>query len=134
VPAPPTTHAAPCVTAEVPSSPFREDKTAINRRQEYVRGSLSADRIVELESIPGWTWDVRADWWVSGVAEVRAFAADNGHTLIPDRYVAPSGHQTGRWVGKCRRAFTAGELSAKRISELESLPRWAWRTRAPRRG
>lgn len=107
---------------------------AINRRQEYVRGSLSADRIVELESIPGWTWDVRADWWVSGVAEVRAFAADNGHTLIPDRYVAPSGHQTGRWVGKCRRAFTAGELSAERISELESLPRWAWRTRAPRRG
>ena len=97
-----------------------------HHRGRYAGGKLSADRIAELESLPGWVWTARDDsWWVDGLSAVRAYVAENGHARVPDRYVSPDGHRTGSWVRRRRR--DAGRLTPDRIKELEALPGWVWR-------
>ena len=99
-----------------------------NRRADYAAAKLSAERIAELEALPGWVWtdDSRL---VIGVAAVRAYAAENGHARVPASYVSPHGHKTGSWVRVRRQDYVAGKLSADRIAELESIPGWVWGAR-----
>lgn len=101
------------------------------RRSEKKSGALSPERIVELEQIPGWVWDASnssADgpWWVNGIAELTQFAAVNGHTTIPDRYVSESGFRLGRWVRRRRGDKRKGTLAPDQIRELERAPGWVW--------
>ena len=99
------------------------------RRQEYAAGRLAADRIAELEAIPGWTWNQRDTAWALGVSAVRGFAAENGHARVPASYVSPDGHHTGQWVAQRRNGYATGKLSADRIAELELIPGWSWKVR-----
>jgi hypothetical protein len=100
------------------------------RRGDYAAGKLTAEQITELESILGWVWTGLNDsWWVDGLAAVRGYVASNGHAHVPDRYVSPDGHPTGRWVRRRRGDYAAGKLTPDRIAELESIPGWVWRAR-----
>ncbi len=99
----------------------------VNRRRlDYAEGKLSAERIAELESIPGWVWSARDEQWLTGLAAVRGYTAANGHANVPKHYVSPEGHRTGQWVNSRRGGYFAGKLSAERIAELESIPGWVW--------
>jgi hypothetical protein len=99
---------------------------AARRRQDYASGHLSADRVAELESIPGWVWNKLDGLWAAGVAAVHDYTAAHGHARVPRDYMSPSGHRTGVWVSSRRREFSVGTLSGARITELESIPGWVW--------
>jgi superfamily II DNA or RNA helicase len=98
-----------------------------NRRAYYSQGKLTADRVAELEKIPGWAWRSFEAKWESGLSAVHTYVANNGHAGIPTAYASPDGHRTGRWVAKRRVEYAAGKLSADRIAELEKIPGWMWR-------
>ena len=96
------------------------------RRNDYAAEKLSAARIAELEAIPGWAWNPLDEKWATGLAAVRAYATENGHARVPQRYVSPDGHRTGNWVGTRRGDYVAGRLTPDQIAELEAIPGWVW--------
>jgi len=97
-----------------------------NLRAAYAEEKISVDRIAELESLPGWVWSVLDEQWLTGLAALRGYVAENGHAHVPLRYISPDGHRTGNWVARRRREYATGKLSAERITELETLPGWVW--------
>jgi hypothetical protein len=104
----------------------RTGRWVSNRRVDYAAGILSEDRVAELEAIPGWVWKAFDAKWDSGVIAVRAYAAENGHANVPDKYVSPNGHRTGGWVSRRRKDYADGILSEDRVAELEEIPGWLW--------
>ena len=113
----------------VSPSGHRTGKWVSRCRQDFAAGRLTAERIAELDSLPGWTWHFRDPQWENGIAAVRAYVAEHRTALVPRRYVSPNGHRTGVWVTSRRHEFAAGKLSAERIKELEAIPGWMWRGR-----
>ena len=113
-------------TNYVSTAGHRTGLWVVNRRRDCATGKLSQKQIAELELIDGWVWNTLDEQWATGIAEVRAFAAGNGHARVPINYVAPSGHRTGVWVSSRRDDFAKGELSEKKIAELESTDGWVW--------
>ncbi|MDX5929436.1 helicase associated domain-containing protein [Acidiphilium acidophilum] len=98
-----------------------------SRRYEYRQGVLSAERIAALEAIPGWTWDaVGSEQWEKGIEALRAFVEREGHTSIRHKHVEPDGFKLGHWACARRTEYRQGNLSDKRIEELESIPGWTW--------
>jgi hypothetical protein len=96
------------------------------QRTTYKTGQLAADRIAQLEALPGWGWDVKADQWEEGFRNLRRFVDREGHARVPlsrveDRY------RLGDWVGTQRTTYKAGEITADRVARLEALPGWVWK-------
>lgn len=106
---------------------FRLGVWVSNRRSDFHAGRLSRERIEKLQSVPGWAWVARDNRWDTGLAALLAFAGENGHTCVPQRYVTAGGFRLGRWVGKRRNEYRRGTLSTDRITALEQLPGWRWR-------
>jgi hypothetical protein len=100
-----------------------------NRRLDYAKGRLTADRIAELEAIPGWVWNTLDQQWIDGITAVWNFVDKHKHARIPRSYVSADEHQTGVWVSNRRRDYEAGTLTAERIAELEAIPGWTWQAR-----
>ncbi|KIM17867.1 hypothetical protein QV65_01560 [Rhodococcus erythropolis] len=89
-----------------------------NRRRNFREGTLAADRIAELEALPGWTWDPLADQRNAGMVALRKYVEDHGTALVPHNTVV-GGMSLGEWVTKQRGAFRLGSLTEKRVAELE---------------
>ncbi|KXO92981.1 Hef nuclease (plasmid) [Tsukamurella tyrosinosolvens] len=97
-----------------------------NRRKDYRAGRLSAERVAELEAVPGWVWDVASSLWETGMAELLGFVEKNGHVRVPQGYMTDAGFALGWWVSSRRKYYQAGRLSAERAAELEAVPGWVW--------
>lgn len=89
------------------------------------RDRLERARILELEAIPGWTWDRGTDEWETALAALRAFVAREGHARVPSDYV-DGNVRLGRWVIKRRADRKAGRLTPTREADLEAIPGWTW--------
>ncbi len=93
-------------------------------RSHYKDGALvDPDRIAALESLPGWSWDVRAAAWRAHFNSLSAWVADHGHAS-PSAGVTVDGFDVGRWVAKQRIAARSGRLDPARAAELRALPGW----------
>ncbi|CPU61320.1 putative helicase [Mycobacteroides abscessus] len=92
----------------------------IKQRSAFRAGTLSSDRIEQLESLPGLTWDILSSQWDKRFREVSRFAQLNAGVTFPKK------DPRGNWAGMQRRAFRVGKLSPERIARLESLPGWSW--------
>ena len=99
----------------------------VNRRVEYRRGRLSAERIGRIETeFPGWVWNVRDAMFEVGVAHLRRFVAVHGTSNAREGDVI-DGFEIGTWVASRRADYRRGRLSAERIARLESeFPDWQW--------
>lgn len=102
------------------------------QRHSFKSGRLSARRIEQLESFPSWEWErVTAlkqrhqDFWDDGVAALTIFAAREGHSLVPSRFLEGS-LDLGRWVRAKRDNYRKGQLSREQIKQLEAFPGWKW--------
>ncbi len=96
-----------------------------SRRAEHRRGVLEPARVAELEAIPGWSWDPRADDWALGLAALRIFVAREGHARVPPRLVE-GGFRIGSWTTSRRAERRRGALDVSRVAELEAIPGWSW--------
>jgi hypothetical protein len=97
-----------------------------NQRTPKRRGALSAERIVLLESIPGWVWDRDYDaLWDESFEATRAYVSEHGKTPSPNSN-DPVVKRLSSWCNNRRAEKKNGSLSAERIALLESITGWSW--------
>jgi hypothetical protein len=88
------------------------------------KDKLSKGRIVQLESLPGWTWDRYGSQWEKGFAYLQFLVEQQGNANVPNSFRTADGFRLGAWIGNLR--SRKDTLSAERIARLESLSGWAW--------
>jgi Helicase associated domain len=98
------------------------------RREEYRAGSMSTERVTELEALPGWSWQQP---WDTALSVLRRYVAETGHAC-PAANTVIDGYRLGEWVNRCRQLYKRGKLDPQRRRVLESLPGWQWDLREHR--
>ena len=92
--------------------------------QRKKRESLSQDRIALLESLKGWSWDLRTDQWIDGYRALTKYVAQNGDARPPQNFKTTDGFLLGIWTHTQRQKMES--LPQDRIALLESLKGWSW--------
>jgi helicase associated protein len=115
---------------------YRQGRFALGRwvaavRAAYRVGRLSAQRIAQLERLPGWTWRARDYHWQEALRALRRYARRMGHARAPGWY-REGDFPLGRWVAGQRRRYRKKRLSAARIRTLRAFPGWVWDARRRR--
>lgn len=118
------------VPAKLEVAGFRLGSWVNQQRTLHKKGALPPDRVLRLEGVQHWVWDVRADMWEQSVYALEEFVASEGHARVPRDFTTQN-IRLGSWVATQRMAFRRGMLSAERAAFLESLQGWEWN---PRRG
>jgi helicase associated protein len=110
-----------------------------NARYAYHRGTLAADRVAALESVPGWVWRSKQPrrrlttglrHWDTGYPRLAGWVAERGRIPAVSA-VTGDGYELGRFVRNCRQH--AGRLDAEQRAALAALPGWSWHVTADRR-
>jgi len=65
--------------------------------------------------------------WEEAYACLKGFAAFAGHARVPFGYVTKPGYKLGVWVNTQHVAYRQGQLSQRRIEQLENVEGWIWR-------
>ncbi|OQR84288.1 hypothetical protein ACHHYP_13534 [Achlya hypogyna] len=94
--------------------------TASNIRAGYIRVPASVgEKLNEM----GFVWDMFHTKWEINVAALQVFKATYGHTVVPQKFVAPKdwppGSTLGVWVNNVRKNVES--LSKKKIKQLNQL-------------
>ena len=95
------------------------------RRRDYRADTLSAERVAELEALPGWQWDPNEHRWQTGFAALVGYVEVQGHAS-PLRGERFDEYPVGDWVRAQRTAQARGRLPSEREACLEALPGWRW--------
>ncbi len=96
------------------------------QRTQYVKGTLSAERVSRLADIEGWTWDARDTAWEDAYKLLQEYVAKNGSALVPTAFKTASGFKLGQWVGLQRLAHEKTTLAGERREKLEAIDGWCW--------
>lgn len=96
-----------------------------HQRRQYRAGDLPAERAVELEQLPGWSWGVAGASWERGLAMLSRYQETHGD-VRPGFGVIFDGFRLGEWVSQQRRRYRRGRLPGRRIEQLEAMPGWTW--------
>ncbi len=113
-----------------PAVKFKQNGLALGawvdiQRMAYKAKRISADRIVRLEQLPGWTWTPLDSKWEQGFAALQTFVLREGHARVPKDH-DEDGVPLGTWVGNQREFRARGSLADDRQARLERLTGWVW--------
>ena len=92
--------------------------------QRSRKENLTSEKIIKLESLEGWTWDLYAYLWNLGISGLKDYVNNNGHSLVPNDFVSIQGFKLGSWVSGIR--SKKGKLTKKRLNEIELIDKWVW--------
>ena len=92
------------------------------RRTEYNSGKLSAARIRELETLPGWTWDPFENSWQTFFKKVQ-LEIDLNNNVLPKSW---SDKKIPQWITRQRKLFSRNQLAENRIKILSEIEGWSW--------
>ncbi len=92
--------------------------------QRTNKDSLSPERRNQLESLPGWTWDVLNEAWEHGYRKLKQYAETEKTVRVPVSYRSKDGYKLGQWLQVQR--TTKDEMPMQRRHRLESLEGWTW--------
>ena len=95
------------------------------QRRIYSKKIISKERILLLERLPLWTWNVKELLWKQGYNYLKVYL-DKHHSICKRDYITNNGFHLGNWVGVQRKNFNINKLSKDRISQLELLSTWEW--------
>ena len=95
------------------------------QRKSFQLSKLSKSQIDDLESLPGWSWNVFSDSWTENYQVLLSYAIKNGHSLVPLKH-NEDGYALGSWVNGQRNRFKKGNLEIERINQLELVKGWSW--------
>ena len=90
------------------------------RRKQRKQGRLPTERVEALDRL-GFVWDPLQEVYDRGLAELRTYVETNGTARVPDGYRTQDGFGLANWCGARRRERKQGQLSAKRVRELDAL-------------
>ena len=83
---------------------------------------LTDDQISKLKALGIRENNYRNDVaWEQQYEAAKTFYEENGHLLVPKRYIAENGKQVGRWVFIQRKYRKEGKLSDERIERLNTI-------------
>jgi len=99
---------------------FRLGSWVSNRRKDRMTGTLTAERIAELDAL-GMVWEPVDTIYRAGVDHLRAYTAEWGHAKVPRNHVADDGFALGMWVNTRRYERRVGTLTPVRVAELDAL-------------
>jgi hypothetical protein len=94
-----------------------------NQRQHYKYGTMSQERIDELNATDGWKWD-ESTWsenkinWITQYLRFQGNLSKRSHDVEEKR--------AGIWQCRQRLLYKKGELSQERIDELHATDGWQW--------
>jgi hypothetical protein len=94
--------------------------------QRSKKDSRSPEQRAQLESLPGWTWDMVTAVWEDGYGHLKEFVEQHGHAKVGQGFEAPDGFGLGLWVNNLRAQRKQNKLSDEKVARLESLAGWAW--------
>lgn len=83
---------------------------------QYDQGRLSQDCIKRLKSI-----GVNFERWEEGFSALEQYQKSTGHSLVPPSFVTENGFPLGLWLKTQKADQKLAQLSAEKISRLESL-------------
>lgn len=89
---------------------------------------MPLNRKAQLESLKGWSWNLRTDNWEEYFEYLKGFAKKEKHATVPCNFITKNGFRLGGWVRKQRERKS--QMSAYRKEKLESLPGWKWDVRS----
>lgn len=96
-----------------------------HQRAQYKRNQLSMKKVIQLETLPNWSWDPLTDSWNAMFELLRSYTSIHGSATPPKSYEA-NGQKLGSWVSAQRTRFNRGRLESERSERLASLPGWSW--------
>jgi superfamily II DNA or RNA helicase len=95
------------------------------QRTHYKKGSLPADRIQLLESLPTWSWKPHNDAWETMYQRVIQLSnSDNEGPFVSVGEV--EAEQIRTWTARQRSQYFKNNLDAEKIRRIELIPNWEW--------
>lgn len=91
--------------------------------QRTKKNELSDERRAQLESLPRWSWNLRADAWAQKYGALQNYAKREGHTKVPHSHIEDE-IKLGSWVYGQR--TKKNQLTDEQRAQLELIPEWAW--------
>ncbi len=107
------------------SEGFPLGRWVADRRTAYRKGTLTPAQITELQALPGWAWNPREHYWLTGFAALGAYTDTHGTAAVAYR-TQVDGFLLGQWVARQRAAYRAGRLTPSRITAVQALSGWSW--------
>ena len=108
------------------SDGFKLGNWVSDRRKKYNKGNLSSDRVLALEAVEGWVWDIDKSNFQEGFEKLNIYVRDNKNAQVPQNYEDSDGFKLGNWVSDRRRKYNKGNLSSDRVLALEAVEGWVW--------
>jgi superfamily II DNA or RNA helicase len=93
-------------------------------RGDRKNGRLSAERIAALDAL-GFVWDVLADDFDRGIAELAAYVRAHGDARVPPKHTTSTGFKLGPWCDRRRQQRKAHTLTSEKIAALDTFA-FAW--------
>jgi superfamily II DNA or RNA helicase len=96
------------------------------QRTTYKQRKMPEERILLLESLPGWSWNTKDAKWHEACAFVEKQVNIAGEIYnLPDCDL-PDGRKMLSWIANQITEFTKGGMPVERIQRLESIKGWKW--------
>ncbi len=95
------------------------------QRKAYKKSNLDQQKVSQLESLPGWMWDVLQETWDKNFRNLSGFLDKDGG--CPNLYSKNLEERSlGRWIVTQRTAYKKSKLDQQKVARLESLAGWVW--------
>jgi len=94
--------------------------------KRWSKQELTQDKILQLESLEGWTWNAKQFAWDQGIEALEKYIIKVKHARPPKAYKTEDAYPLGQWV-KDRRSGKK-KLTPAQISQLEAFEGWTWDT------
>jgi hypothetical protein len=99
---------------------------ASHNRKSYREGTLTEQRKMMFEALPGWTWDPLENLWNKGYESLSEWQQRNPGLHPKMKKSVIDGFDVGAWAKRQKKAFLRNQLSLDQIRKLEKLSGWDW--------